>query len=89
MFKFIEKIVKCTETYKVLKVQYLEARDFVKEVKAQCSKTKTEISAISNAIKQDKTIARKIIRLINKGFNKKDENVIEIKALCNEIINRK
>ena len=90
MFKqIIEKIIMGTKTYKKLKEEYLTAKEFIKEVKSQCGKTKTEIGAISTAIKEDKTIARKIVRLINKGFDKKNETVVEVKALCNEIINRK
>lgn len=90
MFKqIIEKIIMGTQTYKKLKEEYLTAKEFIKEVKSQCGKTKTEISAISTAVKEDKTIARKIVRLINKGLDKKNETVVEVKALCNEIINRK
>ena len=80
MKKLIDKIVMGTKVYQKLKFECDSVLETIKKI----SEEKHKIEAI---ISRNKTIARKISRVIN-AFKKENnvDAIKEIKALCNEII---
>ena len=84
--KIINKIIMGTKCYLALKDALIELEHKNMALHTDLETQTLELIDLKNTISYNKTQARKIVRLLNANFDKKNGTIKQIKALCNKII---
>lgn len=87
--KLINKIIMGTKCYLALKEAFADTKHDKACLEDELSQTKFALGIARDCLKTNKTTARKINKLLNANFDKKNETIKQVKALCNEIIKEK
>ena len=84
--KIINKIIMGTRCYLALKQSFADLKHDNACLEDELLQKNFIIDAAHKVLQEQKTKARKIVRLLNANFDKKNGTIKQVKALCNEII---
>lgn len=84
--KIINKIIMGTKCYLALRKEFIDLKHDKACLEDELSQKIFVIDVAHKVLQEQKTKARKIVRLLNANFDKKNGTIKQIKALCNEII---
>lgn len=84
--KIINKVIMGTKCYLALKQAFADLKHDNASLEDELSQKNFIIDTTHKVLQEQKTKARKIVRLLNANFDKKNGTIKQVKALCNEII---
>lgn len=84
--KIINKIIMGTKCYLALKQAFTDLKHDNACLEDELSQKNFIIDTTHKVLQEQKFKARKIVRLLNANFDKKNGTIKQVKALCNEII---
>lgn len=84
--KIINKIIMGTKCYLALRKEFLDTKQNNVYLENELRYSRVQMKVRDEMLKTSRTKARKIVRLLNANFDKKNGTVKQVKTLCNEII---